>query len=396
MEFFSYGTAFPYLPSGSEPSGTDPTPPDEISFNDGTPIENYTNATWVERYRDPGEFKIVAPLSSGIKDQLPLDSIVSHTDTLEFCIVENHELSEGQSTDPIITISGRSFDAYLEHRVVGGELSYGNTNTAWEEYSIPSDYSNAQAEYLVYDHIINTANQYNSLTSEMYVDSINLPTAGMVVQDLRYLPRGQVHPALVDILSIDDLGVRCVRRNDFGVLGNNQKSAILFHKGNDKSSSVIFTWVGGELQSVDYLFSSKLLKNQAVVQGRWVEVFALSAASSHPNTTNNYYTRVLYVDGSDIDSNYEAMPTETDLTDVQAAMVLRGQQELAKHNGIDIVSAQLTKLNRFKYRQDYDIGDIVSLDGNYGDIEQRRVIEHVEIVDENGFTSYPTLSSVES
>lgn len=359
-----------------------------LSMQNAVPIDNYNTATWIERYRDPGEFKIEAPLSSGLRSLLPIGSIVSHVDTAEFCIVENQEISEAKSSDPTITISGRSFDSFLESRVVGGGMTYANSTPPWEEYSVASGYSHLQAIELLDDHLITTSDPNDSLSSYLGLWHTGLPSAGAVIQDIRYLARGSVHQSFMDILNIDDIGVRCYRPNDWSAIPGTI-SRLVLHKGYDKSDSVIFSWISGELESVSYLFSNKALKNTAVVQGRWIEKYVYTAGAT------GYDRRSIYVDGSDIDSKYETLPTGTDLTDVESALIVRGQEVLAKYNEVNIVAADISKLNRYKYRVDYDIGDIVSIDGSYGDIERRRVIEHVEIEDVNGATSYPTLALIE-
>lgn len=70
------------------------THPTSTNLTYGVPIHGYTSAMWVERYRVPGEFEIEAPLSSGLQDELPLGTVISHIDTLDAAIVENHEISE--------------------------------------------------------------------------------------------------------------------------------------------------------------------------------------------------------------------------------------------------------------------------------------------------------------
>jgi hypothetical protein len=46
----------------------------------------------------------------------------------------------------------------------------------------------------------------------------------------------------------------------------------------------------------------------------------------------------------------------------------------------------------YQYRRDYNIGDLVSIDGNFGQTAVMRVIEYAEIEDENGNSGHPTLA----
>lgn len=361
----------------------------QLSLLAGSPVENYDSVMWVERYRGPGSFEIKAPLSSGLKNLLPLGSIVSHTDTLEFAVVENQEITESLGGDPVIVVTGRTFDAFLDYRVVGAEVSYGSPGTQIAEYVIAAGYTHKQVYDILDDHVINTTNSSNSLSSDIeLVYGSGFPLSSQTSQDARHMERQTVAEAIDKVLSIDDLGLKTIRKNSFG-MGSASKSRLCIHPGENKSDSVIFSWVTGELESVSYLLSQKSLKNCALVLGTWIEEHVNAGSST------GYDRRMLLVDGKDIDEQYDAVPTGADLTNVRAAMQLRGVEALSSFNGIDIVAADISKLNQYTYRTDYNIGDIVSIDGSYGDIELRRVVEHVEIEDETGYTSYPTLALYE-
>lgn len=358
-----------------------------ISAEDGIPIINYDSAMWIERYRDPGEFEIKARLSSGLKDLLSIGSIISHSDTLEFAIVENQEIQESLDTDPVITITGRTFDAFLENRIVGGNRS---SVVPYIPYSIAPGYSYEQAYTLLYDHIINPPSALDSLSSYINLNH-TLSPGSKTQQEERFLQRQTLSEALVKILAIDDLGIKTQRKNPFLTSSTSQYdqySYFIIHEGSDRSSNVILSWVSGELESISYLFSNKDYKNTAVVISNWLEYVV-------NNGYSGYDRRYLLVEAYDIDDQYDAVPDSAATSSLYQAMLVRGREALANHNEVNIVAADVSRVNQYSYRVDYNIGDIISIDGSYGNIERRRVVEHVEIEDENGDTSYPTLAIVE-
>jgi len=203
------------------------------------------------------------------------------------------------------------------------------------------------------------------------------------------MKRVGVHTALLELLAIEDLGVKTIRRNTFGV-GVPTHSAnytfILIHKGGDKSSSVIFSWKSGDLEQADYLWSNKADKNSAVVVGRYVNVAVDSGSLI------KYDRRSMVVDGSDIDGVYNAPPTGQALTDVITAMQVRGRAAIANQNLVTITRADLAQVSKYQYRKDFEVGDFITVDANFGQIAKMRIIEYVEIMDENGETGHPTLS----
>jgi hypothetical protein len=174
-----------------------------VTLVEGEIINGIHDSLWVERYRDPGEFKIAGPLSSGLREALPIGSLISHTDTSEVMMVENHEINDEEDEDTKISITGRSFDAYLEERVVGWSLYWDNkdlTLTQQPVYTLASGTSYAQAAQLIKDHI-NTARTpaaaNNQLVNVNEATRITLPSGNYPTYSATQLRRGYVHPALV-------------------------------------------------------------------------------------------------------------------------------------------------------------------------------------------------------
>lgn len=109
---------------------------DISSFSDGESINGWESISWIERYRDPGAFELKARLSSGLKDFLPIGTVISHAKTLEIMIVENHEVIEDVDEDPSLKITGRSFDSYLEQRVVGANQNWASPPAVIPNYTL--------------------------------------------------------------------------------------------------------------------------------------------------------------------------------------------------------------------------------------------------------------------
>lgn len=348
----------------------------------GEPINNYDSIMWIERYKEAGEFTLKAKLSSGIVGLLPLGSIVSHAKTYEACIVENVEISESASSDPMVTITGRSLLSYLEHRIVGLGLADPEVATIpYTQYELTANGIPYQIMTLINEHI-------SDLDAQLVC---RIETSGDVTTN-RIIKRQNVYQAVLDLLGLADLGIRVVRRNSNGAFNSDSLTKSLFyvHSGNDLSNSIIFSWDYGELESASYLFSIKNYKNTALVQGKYVETIVYET----PISEEPYDKRVMLVDASDIDESLVNVPGGTELMTIIDAMSTRGAEALANQRILNISNVDISKTTLYRYRTDYDIGDIVSISGNYGVIEQRRVIEFVEIEDENGEVGYPTLSVV--
>jgi hypothetical protein len=358
----------------------------------GDAINGYTSAMWVERYRDCGEFEIKSPLSLGLRDFLPVGTIIGNIDSMEPMIVENHEISEAKDEDSVLTITGRSFESYLENRIVGLNLARANSTLA--EYILTPQYSWNHAVKLINDHIYNVSNSIDQVSNVQArtdlppsnVSPLTEPNQNAAWEG-RSISRESVLQALQSVLAIDDCGIRTIRRNTFNFPGGIAGwTAYLIHQGVNRTAKVHFSWKAGDITKVEYLFSDKKLKNSAMVLGRYVWQMVDDA------TQTRWDKRMMIVDGSDLDGNLTAPPTGTALTTLLGKMTVRGRQALARQSRVTVSQADISDTTQYHYRRDFDVGDLVTLNANYGQIATTRIVEYAEIEDENGTSGHPTLS----
>jgi len=72
-----------------------------------------------------------------------------------------------------------------------------------------------------------------------------------------------------------------------------------------------------------------------------------------------------------------------------------GQRFIASYNSVQMASIEIAaNIDRYIYRKDFNVGDIVSVKGEYEASRLMRISEYVEIMDETGNINYPTLSAV--
>lgn len=345
-------------------------------------INNATRVTWIERYADTGEITIEAPVSSGLREFLPEGTLVSHTDTYEVMIIENHEIEEPKREDPTLKITGRSFESWLENRIVGVNLCRSSSNIV--EFVCDPDFTWEQIVYLINQHIDDIAVISSFDALENVVASTIISGSG--VSEERTIDRKDVLSAVQELLAIDDLGIRTIRRVPWSVPAGSTAETILdIYNGEDKTQEVVFSWKSGDLDAASYLFSNKKLKNAAMVLGRYVWTMV-------DDSNAGYDRRMMIVNADDLDGNLSAAPVGGSLTTLLSKMEVRGRQALAKQRQVTISQTDISDLTRYQYRRDYNIGDLVSLDGNFGQTAVMRVIEYAEIEDESGVSGHPTLS----
>lgn len=378
MYFFAYKNTFEF--DGSL-----------LSFlNGAVPINKLRSSTWIERYNQSGEFKFTARMSSGLLDVLPPGTLVSHQETEELMMVENQIISEEQDEDPMIEISGSSFIEFLDRRTIGMNRNWGSPPAIPPNFTLANDYSWEQAKLLI-NQAINSGPDFQP--EEEIPDTIaDTDISGTFTPEdpvERIVERGSLLTRVREILSVDNLGMRMVRKNPFGLTdGADANNIFLIHNGKDRSDSVIFSSKRGDLQSGEYLRTNKTLFNVALVTGKWVETRVV-IGSPEPEGLDR---RELHIDASDIDQIYVSSPSSIQRAEIEAAMQVRGKTYLATQRQFMVTQADVSPNSRYRYRYEYGIGDIVTVQSNYGDFVPMRVTEFTEIEDGSGLSGHPTLS----
>jgi hypothetical protein len=297
-------------------------------------------------------------------------------------MVENHEIEQEDISDPTLIISGRTFYTFLENRIVGTNQVRGNFNII--EYPFPADYTWNQAVKLINDHILNgvTTTINDSLPFVAGYTGIT----GTGVSTARTIKRMDVLTALLQLLEIDDLGVRTIRVSSSpNRWGSDTYTLFSIYKGVNRTANVIFSWDRGEISGAGYLWSVKSNKTSAMVVGQKYNTIQDDVVDFSPGPIY-YDRRMTIVDGGDIED------TNTDTGVISAKMKVRAHEVIANKNKVTITRLDIAPKTRYIYNRDYQLGDLVMVEGNFNTRAAMRVIEHVEIMDENGSSDHPTLS----
>jgi hypothetical protein len=351
----------------------------DIDLHDGMYVKGIKSAMWVERYLDAGEFSITANVSSGIRDVLPVGSLISHVNTLEVMIVENHEISDQKGEDLEVTITGRSFETILEQRVAGANKVF----PAGEPKPIvlAANFSWVHAVDLIKAHIdpalvLDQADRLGKINTFHYVN--NTVGASLV----REVKIDDLYSQVQTLLAEDNLGIAVQRPFEVG----STTTQLVVHDGVDLRDQVIFSFDAGDITNADYLWSNKSSKNSIMVTSKWAQVMV--------KNNSGYDRRVTIIDASEIDEEYNDPPDAGTLAGIQTALTNIGTRALKSMNQVSLSKAQAAKnAKKYTYRNDFKVGDIVLIDGLFNESASMRVTEYVEIFDEKGSSQYPTLST---
>jgi len=360
-------------------------------LSDADIVEGITSKMWVERYRDAGEFRIIAPVDSGVREQLTVGSFISHINSTDLMIVENHEISSTSGESPDVIITGRGFETLLENRIVGSNKTI-PTLGPFNDFYCPSSQPWSAAIQVMRDLVLlntkgggllDTTNEFR------YVYPTWIGTPAGDVGDIWVKAGKNAYQAIMELLLIADTGIKAIRPGPWSTInyGTTTDINLVVHQGIDRSDTITFSWDAGEVLSADYLWTNKAQKTAAYIRGKWCDAWVVLSG-----TSDRFDRRIMFIDGTDFDNNWNTAPTTTEQTTIRTQMSQYALNTLRAQKFLTLVKADISQTGTaFKYRTDYDLGDIVTVNGEYGSGEMR-VTEYIEYEDETGANGYPTVS----
>lgn len=363
-------------------------------------VQKFESLAWIERYREAGDFQLRAIDDTSILDILPIDSLVSHTDTREVMIVENHEIIRDPKKRLLVTISGRSLETMAENRTTpDSQLPFWNATQTVETPVVifPNDPATVAA-LILQMRFQGAPPAYVGNPLEFYFYA---PTGQIVPNIICYasldrpkdsanypMKRGELYKVVLELLASADAGIKVNRPITNPALGSEPKLYFVVYDGEDLTEEVVFYAAREDLDSATYFQSHKGYKNYATIAALRHSIPEYqSLALTAPEV--GFKRRILYVEAQDLKMHPDNYVPDVNGPD---AVSTRAQGELDHNGKISLMDAKISITAKPKFKIDYDVGDLVSVFGEFGTKQIFRVSEHILTVDKDGQKGYPTLS----
>lgn len=340
-------------------------------------IDEFASLAWVERYQSSGDFQLVVENDIRVLDTLPLGVLISHTDTYEVMIVENHEIVRDEKKNLKITISGRSFETFAEERPTLGSvlpvyesLDPDVKNVEITSNTEPSNIAKLLLQTRLQQTFASSADQILGLAISTDLRNVEA-TVSYVIK------RGDIYSPVLEMLRLSDLGIKMVRPN-----GAQTTLNLVIHDGADLINIVVFYAQRNDLEDARYFRSIKGYKNYALIAAH-----TYSREYESPELfeeADGLDRRMIYVEADDIEGSFPS-PSDVDVVGIRA------QSVLDQHRKTSLLQATIAKTAKPKFKVDYDVGDLVTVFGEFGVTETMRVSEHILTVDKKGMQGYPSL-----
>lgn len=310
-------------------------------------IENQTSILWNRRYYDCGDFELYAPVTPNNQALLQRGNLVWIHGAAEAGVIEYLTIEQTDFKNQI-TAKGRFLESYMSRRLI--RPTY-NAHNKTVEMAMREILSNAVPIPLV---------QLEPLQGLDKTVSFQATYKNLLDYEIK-------------LAKYANYGFRF--RPDFS------EKTITFeiYQGLDRSfqqtdrNRVVFSEGYNNIQQAKYTLNDQLLKTVCYVGGDG-EGSARTYVIAGDDTLTGLERREVFLNASDV--SREGLTT----AQYQAALIQRGNQELDTDSLVSSVECTTDANSNFKYKTNYDLGDIVVIRKENWDLSiDLRITELTEI-----------------
>lgn len=337
----------------------------DSSFTPIAVIDNFASLIWTKRYYSPGDFELYVPADKNLLSYLQMGNFIKREDDDTVMIVESIRIKTDVENGDFFTITGRSLESIIGRRIFRQQSRFSGTIAEIVQAAITDNFINSVIrDRNVNNFIIGT--MYDTPeTTELQVTGDNLATW------LEALCRAYSYGWKV-------------------IINNNNKIEFQLYAGNN--TEVIFSDEFDNLLTTEYLINRENYKNHAYIFGEGEgSERKVTTAVINGDDFQGLDRYELYVDARDVSSN-NGQIYHIDYTKM---LVQRGYEKLKEHSITQAFSGEIEPNTTYKYKVDYNLGDIVTVQTSYGISTHPRIVEIIENWDETGYKIVPTFEEME-
>lgn len=355
-------------------------------------IDVFRSFIWSVRYSKCGDFELYLPATKDTKSRFREGDYVRIDESDRLMIIEDINLQTDSEEGDYLIISGRSLESILERRII------------WGMTVLTGNFQNG-IRTLLNRNVINPSIPQRRIPNFVFKES-NDPRITELTIDAQYFGENLY----------EEIEKLCVEKNvGFRVLPtSNGGFEFSLYVGVDRSYAqdsvpwVVFAPNYENLRSSNYLYSKKEFRNVALVGGMG-EGWSKETSNVDPNNVSGLVRREMYVDASSLTYDTTGIENDPDLTEEEKQGLIdamkgkylgqlrqKGLEELSKTKITESFDGEIDASVQYIYGRDFDIGDIVQIENEYGMTSSSQISEVVISQDPSGISVVPTFTKNEA
>lgn len=346
-----------------------------------TVIDYCRSIIWHSKYCGAGDFELYIPASQYLFGTIHEGCFAYRKDNDTTMIVEKIQLQTTAENEDFIIISGKSAESIIGRRIV------------WEQTNM-YDYVCMMVKQLMNENLIAPTDTARQIPLIKMGDCVSSAT-----KVRKQITGDNLLDAIVNLLSTYGYGfrltkniVRLASKLSFEIINGTDRS--VNNSGNNPH--VKFSYEFDNLLSSDYSADYTDYKNITLVAGegegtaRKTWVVHTGDGDGFVGEPTGINRREVYTDDSSISSN------EGEIDDATYEMMLdeRGVEALNETKALTTFTGEIVPNASYKLGEHYFLGDIVTIEHQYGISANVRITDITENLDENGYNVVLTYENI--
>lgn len=368
-------------------------------------IDTYSSIIWAKRYNSVGDCELVISATEDNFNKVKECRYISRPDDDMVCKIEKIEIQTDEENGNQFIITGTDIKNILNQRIV---VKQTNFNGLVEDY----------IRKLINDSIINPTNADRKIKNFILADKV-----GFTERIREQVTYDYVGDKIQELCQQYGWGYK--------VTVNNGNFVFALYKGEDKSQYVTFSEDYDNISTTDYSKDDSNIKNVALIAGEgegvarvttsigsglgidrhelYVDARDISSEidydellSSYPNGKEKIINNIIYYQVNNVNIAILTKDDKGQVTKVKLCSNVyienlknTGYEKMSAYTTISSFTGEVVVGINYTYKQDYDLGSIVSIVNEYGISIKVRISEIIESQDDNGYSMEPTFENVE-
>lgn len=373
-------------------------------FNRQVVIDEFISAIWTERFIEAGDFELVMPAAHKNLKLLAPGNLMGCQGSRELMLIESRSIEEG-----LVKATGNTVEKFFNERILYQETEIttnianrvvADSNPEPASSSIvmvgfPDALMKGVVNYMQNMHFLSTP--WSPRIPGLRVANPD-PSPPFGAPSTEDIPDGPVYDTLLSLAKKYNIGQTVTWQK---IEGGDHELVYDTIIGRDltgaSDNAVRFSPKMDNFANVKQLLSDADSKNIFFEKApQWLNPgnpnAAYAAMWSVDQTSNEvFHGRFMLIDSSDISEDKFEGTDVAKAEKVYRIMQDRLWKAFNEKKRIKIVDGEVTPETQFEYKKDYFLGDIVEIEGDFGEPIKGMISEYIRSSDETGQRSYPTV-----
>lgn len=333
-------------------------------------VTEWYSLRWLRKYNNIGEFELHCRINSNNLEIIRTGNLITRYDAEEIGVIENIKIEDNPENGAKFILTGRFLEGITEERLLMKKQNFTG--------KISSNISKLISENLIN---VESARKYNLLKIGSIYDTTE-------TADFQMGLGKNIGMQIQKLCKIANVGFKIVADYD------NKAFEFILYKGRDLRNMVILSDADGNIKNSEYEKNTSPLKTFAIVAGAGEGEKRKNITLDDGSTGWN--RKEVFIDARDIEDKKTVNDEEVEipLSEYNQLLATRGQEKMEEHKVYENFQSEVVITENDVYKQDWDLGDIVTVYSEKWDKEITERVVEVEEIFENGIINiYPTFGS---